>query len=324
MHDGDDAGANAPVSSTGDRAPSVRGRARRFRNILFSPLSPRGNTAAMRRVEALARRDGADVTAVGIVREASTFQRLLHGAAHVDAVLAEQHRDMERRLERCATSQLDVARIVDVGSPAISLVQRAIGAAHDLLVVTGDDDVDDAIVQRLIRKSPCPVWVIRSTRARRTRVLAAIEPEPDQAPLNRRILDVAASMGGLDDGELHVVNGWELYGESTMQSSAFLQVDPAEIERRRELVRLSHERAVADLLSERSESWRPHVVCGPPERVISDVIARERINLVVMGTHARTGISGLVMGNTAERVLGELRCSVVAVKPPGFVSPIRS
>ena len=41
-----------------------------------------------------------------------------------------------------------------------------------------------------------------------------------------------------------------------------------------------------------------------------------------MGTVARTGISGLVMGNSAEQVLDEVHCSVIAVKPPGFKSPI--
>jgi nucleotide-binding universal stress UspA family protein len=46
--------------------------------------------------------------------------------------------------------------------------------------------------------------------------------------------------------------------------------------------------------------------------------------LVVMGTVARTGVAGLLMGNTAERVLQRLQGSVLAVKPPGFKSPISS
>ena len=41
-----------------------------------------------------------------------------------------------------------------------------------------------------------------------------------------------------------------------------------------------------------------------------------------MGTLARTGISGLVMGNTAERLLPLLPCSVLAIKPEGFECPL--
>ena len=41
-----------------------------------------------------------------------------------------------------------------------------------------------------------------------------------------------------------------------------------------------------------------------------------------MGTVARTGIPGLLIGNTAESVLSQVGCSVIAVKPDGFVSPV--
>jgi nucleotide-binding universal stress UspA family protein len=37
---------------------------------------------------------------------------------------------------------------------------------------------------------------------------------------------------------------------------------------------------------------------------------------------ARRGIPGLLIGNTAERILRKLPCSVLAVKPDGFVSPV--
>ena len=64
------------------------------------------------------------------------------------------------------------------------------------------------------------------------------------------------------------------------------------------------------------------LVQGEPECAIATFIDRNGIDLVVMGTVARSGIRGLVMGNTAERVLQRLRGSVLAVKPPGFVSSV--
>jgi nucleotide-binding universal stress UspA family protein len=41
-----------------------------------------------------------------------------------------------------------------------------------------------------------------------------------------------------------------------------------------------------------------------------------------MGTVARTGIAGWITGNTAEKVLGVANCSVLAIKPPDFLSPV--
>ena len=45
-------------------------------------------------------------------------------------------------------------------------------------------------------------------------------------------------------------------------------------------------------------------------------------DLIVMGTVLRTDIPGLFIGRTAEGILNTIDCSVLAVKPPGFVTPV--
>ena len=62
---------------------------------------------------------------------------------------------------------------------------------------------------------------------------------------------------------------------------------------------------------------------GEPEDVIPEFVVAEGIDLVVMGTVARNGIAGMLLGNTAERGLRKLPCSVLTVKPEAFVSPVR-
>jgi nucleotide-binding universal stress UspA family protein len=42
-----------------------------------------------------------------------------------------------------------------------------------------------------------------------------------------------------------------------------------------------------------------------------------------MGTVARTGIEGLLIGNIAETILRRVDSSVLAVKPHGFETPVR-
>ena len=41
-------------------------------------------------------------------------------------------------------------------------------------------------------------------------------------------------------------------------------------------------------------------------------------DLVILGTSSKTGVSGLLPGSTVERLLPELQCSVLALKPEGF------
>jgi nucleotide-binding universal stress UspA family protein len=59
-----------------------------------------------------------------------------------------------------------------------------------------------------------------------------------------------------------------------------------------------------------------------PRDVLPAFAVSHGVDLVVMGTVCRTGIAGLFIGNTAELVLQQVNCSVLAVKPDGFVSPI--
>ncbi len=53
-----------------------------------------------------------------------------------------------------------------------------------------------------------------------------------------------------------------------------------------------------------------------------ELVRREGIDLLVMGTVCRTGVAGFFIGNTAETVLAQVDCSVLSVKPEGFLSPV--
>ena len=70
-------------------------------------------------------------------------------------------------------------------------------------------------------------------------------------------------------------------------------------------------------------SCRVHLLNGEPDGLIPELSNKERVDLVVMGTLSRTGIPGLFIGNTAEKILQKINCSVLAVKPDGFKTPVR-
>ena len=93
-----------------------------------------------------------------------------------------------------------------------------------------------------------------------------------------------------------------------------------------ETARRTADEALSDFIEpfkDRLTDVAVELVRGEPEEAIARFVESQGIDVVVMGTVARTGIAGLVMGNTAERVLQRLRGSVLAVKPPGFRIPPR-
>ena len=48
----------------------------------------------------------------------------------------------------------------------------------------------------------------------------------------------------------------------------------------------------------------------------------EEVDVVVMGTVWRDGPTGVLIADTAEKVLARVDCSVLAVKPRGFITPV--
>ncbi|MFQ5329195.1 MAG: universal stress protein [Thermodesulfobacteriota bacterium] len=63
------------------------------------------------------------------------------------------------------------------------------------------------------------------------------------------------------------------------------------------------------------------VVEGIPYKEINTYAKAEGIDLIVMGSHGRSGIDRLVFGSTTERVLRSSSCPVLTVHPPEEASP---
>jgi len=67
----------------------------------------------------------------------------------------------------------------------------------------------------------------------------------------------------------------------------------------------------------------PRLVQGTPSEMVPEQTRVLFADTLVMGTVARVGIPGLLIGNTAEDTLNQVTCSVLTVKPPDFECPLR-
>jgi len=62
------------------------------------------------------------------------------------------------------------------------------------------------------------------------------------------------------------------------------------------------------------------IICeGDPRQEIVKLVEREKIDLVVMATHGRTGLAHVILGSVAERVVQNSPVPVVLVKPAQLV-----
>jgi nucleotide-binding universal stress UspA family protein len=59
------------------------------------------------------------------------------------------------------------------------------------------------------------------------------------------------------------------------------------------------------------------VVIGHPAEQILETAAQQKVALIVMGTHGRTGLAHTLLGSVAERIVRLAPCPVLTVKAPG-------
>lgn len=228
---------------------------------------------------------------------------------------------------------IDVTTKVLSGRTSFSIIHEVTRSGHDLVVRvskgahSGRTGFFGTTSMRLLRKCPCAVWLVRpEAESRFGRVLAAIDPAPNDIirdVMNNTVMDLATSVVKYEQGEMHVVHAWELFGEHLMKSR-YKPGELAEAKRNAEAkVAAALDRSLSPYeLTHDNE--RVHLVCDElgPGHAISKLANREQIDLIVMGTIARTGLTGALLGNTAEKVLDRIECSVLAIKPDGFVSPV--
>ncbi len=64
-----------------------------------------------------------------------------------------------------------------------------------------------------------------------------------------------------------------------------------------------------------------HLLLGGPAQELVGLAEREKVDLIVMGTHGRTGLSRLLMGSVAEEVVRRAPCPVFTLRQPEAQSP---
>lgn len=62
--------------------------------------------------------------------------------------------------------------------------------------------------------------------------------------------------------------------------------------------------------------YEHRMVTGDPAGRIVELAEEENIDLIVMGTHGRTGLKRLLMGSVAEAVVRRAKCPVLTFKEP--------
>ena len=321
----------------------------RFNHILCVVTTPESSKVALERAVTLAENNQAGLTAVAVARHVSVGMGMPDGGPISADLQAAMVSDCKQKIESAVApylSRVEIKTKVLVGVQFTEIIREVLRNQHDLLVKPCEslewlDQIFGSEDMHLLRKCPCPVWLIKTAVPKTYRCILAAVDVSDSYPelelksrglLNEHIVELATSMALADFSELHIVHAWEAIGESELRGS-FMHMSEEKVTAYVEEVRQKREanleklmlKVTGDLGQEALDYLKPrvHLVKGWERKVIPALAKQVEADLVVMGTVSRTGVPGLIMGNTAESILNQLECSVLAIKPVDFVSPVK-
>ena len=309
----------------------------RFKNILLVYDGTEEGKSTLDRAVNLVTRNQARLTIIDVIDGIPQDYQMLIAAQHpqeiMEFVVKKQKERLEQYIVPFLEAGLKVTTKVLVGKEFIEIIREVLRNNHDLVIKTarGKGGVRDILfgstAMHLMRKCPCPVLVMKPGRSRRYyRILAAVDVTPAEAKvntLNAKIMDLATSLTHLDQSELHIIHAWNIPYESLLKESA--DKSPREIEKWENKTRKLPKKYLDDFLKKytlEKVRHQVHLLKGRASELIPELAQKKRINLLVMGTLCRTGIPGFFIGNTAEKVLHRVNCSVLTVKPEGFITPV--
>ena len=329
---------------------------RRFENVLLLAGSRGIGSALLHRAAALALADSARVTIADVVEDGPRQFPGPRSSAALQRLLVKDARERIGKAAKVLQERgIRVSVEVLTGTPFVETIRKVVRNKHDLVMLPDEQRrglktmLWGSTALHLMRKCPCPVWVVKSTESTPYyRVLAAVDPfssDEDETKINTRILELALALTQTERGRLQIVYAWNLYGESILRGSG--RTPKHDVDKMVRDAREAHRAELAKLLEpfgltaqsparafaqRRGQRWgaepgslgktRIHLVKGRPADVIASLVRKEHIEVIVMGTTCRTGVSGFLIGSTAETVLSQVNCSVLAVKPSGFITPV--
>lgn len=320
----------------------------RFKSILSVVESVEGNKPALERAVALAEYNQASLLVVDVVDRIAAGIGMPEGgpiSADLQAFIENEKLQSLDSLVEPYRKRVNLQSRILRGTPFLEIIREVLRNDHDLLIKspkvrTWLDRVFDSNDMHLLRKCPCPVWLVKpDVMGSFDKILAAVDvddsyPEDQvktRQQLNKQILELAGTMALTEFAELHIVSVWNASGESFMHT-AMTSISEEQISEYVNKTRQHYEKNFESLVRQKINSLgekafkylkpKKYLLKGSPRKEIPALAEKIEADLVVMGTVARTGISGFIMGNTAETILNRLNCSVLALKPPGFVSPV--
>ncbi len=214
-----------------------------------------------------------------------------------------------------SASSVEIVADVAIGDAFAKIIARGRSLEANLIVMGrhGRRAIRDLLVgsttDRTIRYGEFPVLAVNLEPAgpyRRPLIATALD---DTA---KRVAELALTV--LEpDVDIGVVHAYRIPFEGLHYISR-----PSRLEHELEgEARVAMDKLLASMGADRAR-WKPTIRHGDARSVILTEIAAREADLVVLGTHGRSGLAHMVVGSVAEWVIAAARCDVLVTRSARF------
>jgi nucleotide-binding universal stress UspA family protein len=282
--------------------------------VVATDFSP-GAARAARRAALLPLAAGAQVSVVHVLAQAAPEE---YAAAAQDRAMDALRGAAEevRRAAGAAGSALEIECALLAGSPPVELVRHARARAAELVVLGrhGPNPLHDALLgstaERVVRKGDVPVLLVATEAAAPyRRALVAV----DLSDGAWRAAELALGLLPRDVRELALVHAYHVAFEGWLAEHAL-----EEYRRQHAEDATRRLKAFAAGLEPRGVACRALVGEGDPRVVVLREALREGAELLVLGTHGRSGVAHALLGSVAEWLVRAAPCDVAVTRPARF------
>lgn len=230
------------------------------------------------------------------------------------------------------TELVPVTFDVQEGIGFIKIIQEVNRYKHDIVII-GESKSEYPRLRsntlQLIRNCPCPVWIIRNAKSLlKLRILIAVDS--DQSSKTRKnVNNICVSLIELifnnKNPQVQIIHAWRLKNEEWLRMCPNLDIPYHQIDEMVANEKKNHQEWFKSFLekSKHLAIKKSIFIEGRSTEIIPEIVKKNKIDLLIMGTLSLTQVPGLLMTNKAETILQKIPCSIITVKPDGFVSPIK-
>ncbi|MGD8231606.1 universal stress protein [Vibrio sp. TRT 1302] len=304
---------------------------------LLVPIAPEQNlNDSHHQAFHFANQSGAKVTLQLVIKELAEYKDIYHLTGSsldiLDHATNHYSESLNQHIQTLHNQypKIDFTSKISVGIPYIEIIKQASQINAEMIIIDSYRQTKQEACERgsntlnLMRKSETPIWSLGKVPTPIKQVTAAIDlTNPDYHEFNTKLVAMAVEFCASLGAKLTLCHVWKFDSEGFLKDwSGYSDIEIALLAQKMRDERLSRLNTLLSPYAEGETEVHTLLLEGETREIFPQYIADNSIDLVVMGSMSRSGISGFVLGNTAEEMINQLNCSVITLKPDSFKSPI--